>query len=195
MESFAKVAKDLKRSLTKNEVEKIVREPITLITNETKNLLYDSINSDNIYDLYLIHYLSEIHDNYDSGHWVCLVVDHFKKKIYFFDPYGAFVDDGLKFLTEEFRQNTNQNNRDVGIFMKFMHDKYGYRLYYSQYKYQTLKKNINTCGRWVSLFMRHIIYGGGTEETFKKLVLEQSSKYKIKDLDVFITLITNNLLK
>ena len=57
MESFAKVAKDLKRSLTKNEVEKIVREPITLITNETKNLLYDSINSDNIYDLYLIHYL------------------------------------------------------------------------------------------------------------------------------------------
>ncbi len=201
MESFAKVAKDLKHSLNKKEVEKIVGDvnkvgssEVMLITAEDKDNLYESLNSPYLFDLYLIHYLSEIHNKYQSGHWVCLVIDHFKKKIYFFDPYGSFVDEGLTYLNKKFREYTGQDSRDVGKFMKYMNEKYGYRLYYSQHHYQKLKSGINTCGRWCGLFMKHIIHGGN-EESFFNLVKELTKKYKINDFDIFVTLITNNLIK
>ncbi len=194
MEVFAKVAKDLKRPLSKSDVEKIVGEPVTLITADNKNQLYESLDSNKMYDLYLIHYLSEINKNYESGHWVGLAVDNYKKKIYFFDPYGEFVDDGLKYLSKKFREYTGQDSRDVGKFMKYMACNYGYQLYYSQFHYQKLKTGINTCGRWTGMFLKHISHGG-TENSFNKLVKELMEKYKIKDSDVFITLITNNLIK
>ena len=201
MERFAKVAKDLKHSLNTEEVEKIVgnvnksySNNLKLITAHNKEKLYDCINSNYVYDIFLVHYLTEIYKNLESGHWVCVAVDHFKKKIYFFDPYGTFVDDGLKCIPKNFRQYTGQDSRDIGKFMEYMNRNYGYTLYYSQHHYQKLKKGINTCGRWCGLFLRHIIHGGN-EESFYNLVNELCKKYKFTDFDIFVTLITNNLIK
>ncbi len=76
------------------------------------------------------------------GHWTCI----FKlddNSIEFFNPYGGYPDDALKYIPFQFRQVTNQNH----TYLSYLLYKSHYDLNYNEYKFQKVSKNIRTCGR------------------------------------------------
>lgn len=86
------------------------------------------------------------------GHWCCL----FRKGnvIYFFDSYGIFIDDELKFTDENFRKANNQYYPHL----TYLLHKSPYKIDYNNHKLQSENGNITTCGRFVGcrLILRNL---------------------------------------
>jgi hypothetical protein len=74
------------------------------------------------------------------GHWVVLCKH--KGHLYFFDPYGIFPDDELKYCYKPF-----------GPWLSQLILGSNYTLSYNKYKLQNInKQDISTCGRWCCLY-------------------------------------------
>lgn len=83
----------------------------------------------------------------DVGHWTCVfytVDERGCPCIEFFDPYGIFVDNELKFT----RNNTART------LAKLLYAS-PYPIVYNDYGIQLYQKNINTCGKHVINRLRH----------------------------------------
>jgi hypothetical protein len=82
----------------------------------------------------------------DVGHWVCVIRN--KKSILYFDPYGNRVDKIMVW-------NSNYMNKKLGqdfpylswLLNKAVDD--GFKVTFSEVKFQDEKSNFTTCGRWV----------------------------------------------
>ena len=109
------------------------------------------------------------------GHWVCI----FKRNdelVEYFDSYGMFVDDELKYIPQNFRKVSNQDYPHLTALMY----QSPYKLSYNNYEFQKMKKGYNTCGRWVCL---RILLRNMCLCNFKDL-------FKREDGDNLVTLIT-----
>jgi hypothetical protein len=115
------------------------------------------------------------------GHWTAI----FKRtddSIEFFNPYGGFPDDSLKFIPCHFRKISNQLHPYLSLLMYNS----PYNLSYNEFKFQEHKDNIRTCGRHcvVRLWNRNLdLY------QYKKL-LDQISDDNNINYDEIVTLLT-----
>lgn len=124
------------------------KDIITACDGHTKIILYSDIHKFKSihqllkpYDNAVILYLTK--PNY--GHWVLLM----KKGnlIEFFDSYGFFIDDQLKFINPEFKKKSHQ---DFPYLSKLLLDS-GYKIIYNPVRLQKTNNDISSCGRHVCL--------------------------------------------
>lgn len=133
----------------------------------------------------------------NSGHWCGLKL--MDGSLYFFDSYGTFPDVELeqirKMKGDSFADETDQIHKKLTELIKKSPIK---NVFYSQYKLQKLKSGINTCGRWVGMWLNSHM----DENQFNafiqkvKLQLQKESNKKNKKLitnDDVIVYLTNGL--
>lgn len=161
-------------NLSVDEVKRIARRRnICLVGADNKRTLKDIFNRglDTGRDQYIIlHYQTGDDDYSRYGHWVGMIIKPKIKMIYYMDSYGIYPDDQLEFIPDEYRNETGQSIRDVGIFLYRAINEFGYRVRYNNVRLQGKGNHIGTCGRYVGMFL----YSGGSPEEFassiKKLV-------------------------
>ena len=79
----------------------------------------------------------------NSGHF-CLLTNKYKEgSLYFFDPYGYYIDDELKLSDFQIR---NMNGIEVPHLTHLIENS-NYDLIVNKIKYQEFKEHVNTCGR------------------------------------------------
>ena len=105
----------------------------------------------------------------DNGHWTALVkIYEPNKKPYllFADSYGHIMEDEFNWIPKSF-QNMSMQKR--GVLLKLLINQ-PLDVHYSQYRLQKIGKidgaNVNTCGRWASMFC---LFNMVSEEQFAKL--------------------------
>lgn len=146
------------------------RQMLELVDNKANLIIINNLKNYSNIDEVLGPYgavilLYEIQKN--NGHWVCL----FKKApetLYFFDPYGLYPDEQLKF-----------GNYSKPYLSNLLNDS-NYKVIYNRTNLQKYCKNISTCGKFVAfrLIFRDL-------ETDKFLSLFLDNKYY--DPDFWIT--------
>jgi YesN/AraC family two-component response regulator len=88
------------------------------------------------------------------GHWECMFYNPNIKTIQFFDSYGLPPDNAEKFL----RQNTRITLKENTPYLKKLLNKAqdsGYNCIYSNFKYQEMIGDIETCGKWSSIRLKN----------------------------------------
>ena len=113
----------------------------------------------------------------DYGHWVSLIKS--RNIIEFFDPYGVFIDDELKWIPKKFAKESHQDKKYLS---QLLYES-PYKLSYNEYPFQKLKNGINTCGRWAA---QRIIMKNTPLEQFNGIFDSDN-----KDSDKIITELTS----
>lgn len=125
--------------------------------------------------------LFEAKKNY--GHWCCLwkLDPH---TVSFFNSYGGFPDDSLKYIPEHYARVSGQNYPYLSLLL----DKSPYDLTYNERRYQNKGPDIKTCGRHcaVRLWNRN-----KTDDEYYKYVMYFCKKYNVNP-DQFVTILTMN---
>lgn len=117
----------------------------------------------------------------DYGHWVA-VFKHDPTTIEFFDPYGIFPDEQLKWTNTHTRKILGQNVPYLSAL--FYESKYP-NLTYNNYKFQKEGAGINSCGRWSALRI-----------ALRDMDLEEFKKHFYgKNSDDLVTILTSFDLK
>jgi len=114
--------------------------------------------------------LIESHRN--EGHWTtcCRKND----KYIWFDSYGLAVDAELNFISNKIKNILGEDKRFLSKLLK------NHQYTYNKVKYQSEENGINTCGRWVILFIQSFHLGYDLN-SFKRLMNEQQQKrFKIE---------------
>ncbi len=143
-------------------------------------------------DLYKYQSLDEILDPYeaciilyqtkkDFCHWCCITKRN-NNLIEFFDPYGTFVDDQLKFIPENFRK---QSKQDYPHLTWLLYNS-PYQISYNEIRFQKLNQSIQTCGRWCVF---RIICKDMDLYDFQKMIKQLTKKLNLTN-DELITLVT-----
>jgi hypothetical protein len=86
------------------------------------------------------------------GHWCCITKHG--NTIEFFNPYGGYPDDSLKFISDEYRKISNQDYPYLSMLLLNS----PYELTYNEFKFQRKHNDTKTCGRWcaVRILTKHI---------------------------------------
>lgn len=142
-------------------------------------------------DLHKYHNIDEILEPYgvcvllfeskkNYGHWCCILkIDN---TIEFFNPYGGYPDDTLKFIPLDFRKISYQIFPYLSI---LLYDS-PYNLTYNEFPLQKHKSNIRTCGRHC---ICRIMYRDLNLYEYIDMLNYYKNKYAI-DYDKIVTLIT-----
>lgn len=90
------------------------------------------------------------------GHWTALIKNpgNIEGTYEVFDPYGIIPDDELKFISEEFKEKSNQDRKHLSYLIASDIKKGTIRpdaVFYNKYQLQRQLKDINTCGRWCAV--------------------------------------------
>ena len=91
-----------------------------------------------------------LYQHYEKvGHWCCLFKTDWIKpnQLYFFDPYGLRIDSEIQFSDFQIRRHQGQKVAHLSHLIR----QSGYSVISNDYKYQSNKHDINTCGRHVGL--------------------------------------------
>lgn len=123
--------------------------------------------------------LFEAKENY--GHWCCLWKLN-KNTVSFFNSYGGYPDDSLKYIPEHFAKISNQDVPYLSILL----NKSPYKLTYNEYDYQKHSPKIRTCGRHVCV---RLICRKMTDDEYHDYIMYFTKKYNI-DPDEMVTLLT-----
>lgn len=115
-----------------------------------------------------------IEDKYNSGHWVA--VTRLNNTINYFNSYGAAPDTDWKFINRMIRVILGENTNETTRLMKQAKTE-GFETEWNQTKYQRVSSAIQTCGRWVILYVE-MMKMGYTLGQFKQFVTEQAKKMK-----------------
>jgi hypothetical protein len=81
----------------------------------------------------------------NSGHWVS--VDRVGDMISYFDSYGGAIDAPLAWNPVQLNMSLGQSTP----YLSNLFDKTELDVYYNPFRYQKMKNDINTCGRWCIL--------------------------------------------
>lgn len=165
-----------KIALSDKDVTNIVdgRANIVLYPNLSKMKSIEEALSP--YGACFILFLSE--PNY--GHWCCL----FKRGnvLEFFNPYGGYPDDGLKYIPEDFRNESHQN---FTYLTKLLVES-KYELEYNEHKFQKLDKDTKTCGRHCAI---RLLFRDLPLEDYYDILKILSKEFKM-NFDELVTLLT-----
>lgn len=88
------------------------------------------------------------------GHWCGLIRNTSwlkSNQLYFFDPYGLRIDSEIQFSEFQIRRHQGQKVPHLSHLIR----QSGYSVISNDYKYQSNKHDINTCGRHTGLRIRH----------------------------------------
>jgi hypothetical protein len=183
----------LEYELSKQDIEEIANQRITIITAQNKTIILNSIFNTPINKHntpYLVHYQTDNHGRTIVGHWACMIINKYNKTVYWFDSYGIFPDDELDFIPYSYRRITNQKNRYIGNFLYTLMNR-GYKISYNDKQLQRLGDGIATCGRYCALF---IALQPITPEDFVAYLNEfKPSKYP-NGYDDIVTIITSKII-
>lgn len=151
---------------------------LTLVEHRAKILIYSDLAKFETIDEALGKHqaaflLYEAKPSY--GHWVCIYRQG--DKVYFFDPYGTFIDDQLENIDNNFREISGQLYPQLSYLLYIS----PYQIFYNEHRYQKLKPGINTCGRWSAL---RLVFRDVSPARFRQL-------FKGKDADEIVTVLTS----
>lgn len=116
------------------------------VDGETRVLSYSDLkNVDNIYDLFEPYnnfvLLYEMKKNF--GHWCCVIYHERTNEIEFMDPYGMFIDDQFKYITDP------RISKEKYL-SKLLLDSDS-KIIYNDQPLQKFSKDISSCGRHIAL--------------------------------------------
>lgn len=106
--------------------------------------LRDILPSNNSYKIILVE------SSYNNGHWISLYRKN--KTITIFNSYGGFPSSELNFVSNKNNKLLGQNIKHLNILLE-NGLKNGFKIVYNKRKLQELKNGVNTCGKWVLLFI------------------------------------------
>lgn len=131
-------------------------------------------------------YKKEIKHNIIDGHYCGLL----KKgdDLYFYDSYGDFPTDQLKYINPNYRKETDQ----VKNYLADLMVNSPYRLHYNPYKHQEAKRGINTCGRHCALFLKSEMDPEDYNRLYKSI--KKTLKYNGKYNDKIVTDLTKDMI-
>ena len=175
--------------LSGKEVEQIANRPIKTTSSS------DFYKLTNINDLFpidcnsgLILFEDKSLGNIKSGHFCA--IKRLGNKIIFFDSYGGKPGNQLKYIKDSYRKETNQIANHLAKLMYYSNYD---ELHYNQFKFQRMKKDINTCGRHAGLFLRF----DKMPEEYKDIMDDLIDKLNIGsgNYDELSNLLTKNIIK
>ncbi len=115
------------------------------------------------------------------GHW-CVLCQN-KNNVYFFDSYGNFPDEQLKFTNDIFREYNNMELPYLTILL-LKSDK---SIHYNNHKLQNINNtSLATCGRWVLMYA--LLYNHISMDKFAEFFKSR----KISP-DKYVTLLTHSV--
>ncbi len=160
-----------------------------IFDNKVKIYTYNELTKfktldDAFYPFNIIFLLFETSRNF--GHWcvICKKGNREKEKIYFFDPYGIFPDQQLKFTKFLFRKYNNM----ILPYLTILLLKSNKNIEYNEHVLQNINnKSIATCGKWCCWFA--LLYKNVSIDSFARFF--KSRKYTP---DEYISMITYYLL-
>lgn len=79
------------------------------------------------------------------GHWVCLL--KYGNTVEFFDSYGYFIDEQLKFINNDFKKQNHEDKPYLSMLLL----QSPYKLISNNYNFQKKNKDVASCGRHVCL--------------------------------------------
>lgn len=159
------------KTLSNNDIYEIVGKEFGIIQANRLN------KNNNIEDFLINNMCLIIYNEINKvGHWCCM--KRIGKTIYFFDPYGDFIDEQQKYTNKVYDPVLRK------LFKKYIIKDKNNNVEYNDNQLQKLKKGVNTCGRWCALFMK---YGSVTIDEFNEIFNNYKKYY---DLDELITKIT-----
>jgi hypothetical protein len=113
----------------------------------------------------------------NNGHWVLLI--KYADTIEFFDSYGYFIDDQIKYIDDDFLKKSNQSNRYLS---KLLLDS-PYKIIYNNTQIQQKKDGVSSCGR--HLCLRYMM-----RDTKLKDYINIIKKSNLKNTDDVVTYLT-----
>ena len=135
------ILKKIKQSTNEDYLINNTPKSKVLTYNELTN--YDTL--DNLFDNKdVIYLLYESRKNF--GHWCCLMKKD-NGNIEFFDSYGIFPDQELKWTNKTFRE---KNNMILPHLTALLYN-CPYQIEYNNHKLQKQEPDVNTCGKWCLL--------------------------------------------
>lgn len=154
---------------------------LRITDNRTKIFLYSDLENVNNIDEILNPYgccviLYQLEQN--VGHWICLI-RHKNNTLEFFDPYGMYIDEELKYSNYNLRRHRGVLTPHLTALI----DKSNYKLLVNDNKLQKFKHHVNTCGRWVALRIRF-------KDVSLKRFVELFTRNKCYDADWFVSAMT-----
>lgn len=120
-----------------------------------------------------------------SGHW-CAVFRRNENELEFFDPYGGGIDQQFDYIPDDMELALGQSTRYLTHLLNHASDS-GYKVRHNPYRFQELKRGVNSCGRWVAA---RLLHSDLSIHEFKTLV-ERSGVSP----DTFVTVATEEILR
>jgi hypothetical protein len=107
------------------------------------------------------------------GHWVC--VCRYDDIISFFDPYGVYPDKQLKWVPKLLRVKLNQTRP----LLTCLFDKTKLEVEYNDFKFQTERDDINTCGRHCIFRIKTLINKNLSLDEYQRFMKQLKKQFKM----------------
>ena len=154
------------------------KQMLQLLDNKSNLIQYKDVEKYDNIDTLLGEYKKCVllyHTSQSFGHWCALY--RVGKTVYFFDSYGVMIDDQLKFLPKDLREDLNSNHR----YLTELLYKSDYMVEYNEFEFQKKSPLINTCGRWT---INRLRYPEISIDEYHKLFKDASKKMPMDELIV-----------
>jgi hypothetical protein len=138
-------------ALSNNDVEKIVGEPLKITPSselKDKKCIFELFYPESDKALILFDSEKDEQRKTITGHWCALLIN--EDGISFYDPYGHFIDDQLKYIPKSYRRASGQFKNEL---TRLLYHSPFQQIHYNPYKHQN-EEGSNTCGRHCALFLR-----------------------------------------
>ena len=151
--------------------------------------LKDYKNIDELIPDYNDYRIILIESEFNSGHWVCVLKYKIEDKpvIEYFNSYGMKMGNDLNFISSIMNRLLGQEKNDLDKLLDTGKDKY--EIIYNKKRFQSNKKNVNTCGRWCLLRIIMMKFYGMNLIEFIIFIEELKDKYDM-DADIVVASLT-----
>lgn len=151
--SKAQMKQDLDYSLSNDDIMRILGRKIKIIAYPMFSKIFDIVKFLEMNNNELIIFFEEDKvGNSVSGHWESMKLDPQTKTVQFFDSYGLKPDECRDYLSKnkliqlkEFKPELNRLLMNAA--------EQGYKIFYNHIRYQQMKADVSTCGKWSSNFL------------------------------------------
>lgn len=89
----------------------------------------------------------------NAGHWTVTV--RYNNNVYYFDSYGVIYGGELKNISPELRYELGENKKTLTNLI----NKSNFNVSYNHKQLQSHHTDINTCGKWCTVFAKTILSG------------------------------------
>jgi hypothetical protein len=102
-----------------------------------------------------------------SGHWTVLIRQD--KLLTYFDSYGKYIDEELKYVSNTNRTVLHETEPYLSILVNKLVNEYDFRLTTNNIEFQGYANGINTCGKYVVFITNSLLNGLNLQESQKLL--------------------------